>query len=197
MKSWIIIEAIARANNGTISTAQAVAAGSSRSALSLFVQEGRLERVARGVYLLPGAMEDELAVFAARSARLVFSHETALFLNGLSERTPVRHAATFPRNAVPRAGLRSALRCHYVPPAAWRLGKSVRRTSFGAAVPCYDAERTVCDIVRSRNKLDEETFLSGLRLYAASPAKDLARLDDYARRLGVSRAVQRYLEVLL
>lgn len=191
------IETSARANNGIVTASQANAAGCSRAVLSLCVRAGLLERVARGVYLFPGAMEDELAVLAVRSKRIVFSHETALFLNGLAERTPVRHAATFPRSAVPRAGLRDAIRCHYVPPELWNLGKTVRRTSFGTPVPCYDAERTVCDLVRSRNKLDEETFLAGLRLYAASPAKDVARLDDYARRLKVSRAVRRYMEVLL
>ena len=51
--------------------------------------------------------------------------------------------------------------------------------------------------MRSRNKMDEETFLAGLRLYAGRPDKDLGRLDAYARRLRVSRAVARFLEVLL
>ena len=191
------IQEIARARNGMVSTAEAVAVGCSRASLSLWVRAGLLERVAHGVYLLPDAMEDELAVMAARSKRIVFSHETALLLNGLAERTPVRHSATFPRNAVPRRELRDTIACHYVSPGNLSLGKTVRTTSFGAPVPCYDAERTVCDIVRSRNKMDEETFLSGLRLYAAWPAKDTALLDSYARALGAENAVRRYMETLL
>ena len=184
-------------HNGMITAAEAVAAGCSRASLPLWVRAGLLERVAHGVYLLPDAMEDELAVLAARSARIVFSHETALLLNGLAERTPVRHSATFPRNAVPRREFRDAVECHFVSPENWALGKTVRTTSFGSSVPCYDAERTVCDIVRSRNKMDEETFLSGLRRYAAGPAKDTARLDAYARALGTEIAVRRYMETLL
>lgn len=182
---------------GTITAAQARALGCSRASLAGWAARGRLERVAHGVYLLPEGMEDELFVLSLRSRRLVFSHETALFLNGLSERTPARHAATFPRSAVPREGVRDALRCHYVARELLDLGRSVRRTSFGNEVPCYDAERTICDLVRSRNKMDEETFLAGLRLYAARPDKDLGRLDAYARRFRVSRAVARCLEVLL
>ena len=97
---------------GTITAAQARALGCSRASLAGWAARGRLERVAHGVYLLPEGMEDELFVLSLRSRRLVFSHETALFLNGLSERTPARHAATFPRSAVPREGVRDALRCH-------------------------------------------------------------------------------------
>ena len=181
---------------GTITAAQARALGCSRASLAGWAARGRLERVAHGVYLLPEGMEDEF-VLSLRSSRLVFSHETALFLNGLAERTPARHAATFPRSAVPREGVRDALRCHYVARELLDLGRTVRRTSFGNEVPCYDAERTICDLVRSRNKMDEETFLAGLRLYAGRPDKDLGRLDAYARRLRVSRAVARFLEVLL
>ena len=57
--------------------------------------------------------------------------------------------------------------------------------------------RSGCDLVRSRNKMDGETFLAGLPLYAVRPDKDLDRLDAYARRFRASCAVARFLEVLL
>jgi len=64
-------------------------------------------------------------------------------------------------------------------------------------VPSYDMERTICDIVRSRNKMGTETFLTALKLYAASPKKDLNRLNDYARQMRMANVIRKYLEVLL
>lgn len=33
-----------------------------------------------------------------RSDKIIFSHDTALFVNGLSERTPFMHSVTIPSN---------------------------------------------------------------------------------------------------
>ena len=73
----------------------------------------------------------------------------------------------------------------------------IRRTPFGNEVRCYDAERTVCDLVRSRRRLDEELVLAGLRNWGASPGRDPARLARYARALGVFDRVKARVEVLL
>ena len=67
---------------------------------------------------------------------------------------------------------------------------------FGNEVPCYDVERTICDIIRSRARLDDESVLAGLRNYATS-RKNLNRLAEYALRLGVAEKVKSTLEVAL
>ena len=70
-------------------------------------------------------------------------------------------------------------------------------TQFGNQVPCYDMERTICDIIRSRNKLGSETFLAALKQYSADPKKNLNRLNAYAKEMGLSTLVRQYMEVLL
>ena len=70
-------------------------------------------------------------------------------------------------------------------------------TQFGNQVPCYDMERTICDIIRSRNKMGSETFLAALKQYSACPKKNLNRLNAYAREMGLSTLVRQYMEVLL
>lgn len=37
---------------------------------------------------------------------------------------------------------------------------------MGNIVHCYDTERTICDILRSRNRIDEETVISAVKNYA-------------------------------
>ena len=62
---------------------------------------------------------------------------------------------------------------------------------------CYNAERTVCDIIRSRNRLDEETVISAIKNYAVSKEKDLNLLAEYATMFGIEKILKRYMEVLL
>ena len=82
-----ILEAIKK-NNNIITTAQVVEMGFSRYLLSKYEKEGLLERERQGVYTLPDSVHDDMYTLMLCSNKIIFSHETALFLNGLSDRTP-------------------------------------------------------------------------------------------------------------
>ena len=71
------------------------------------------------------------------------------------------------------------------------------KTPAGNIVPTYDLERTIRDIVRSRNKLSTETFLAALKHYAQNPGKDLNKLYYYSQQMRISNVLRHYLEVLL
>ena len=132
-----------------------------------------------------------------RSGKIIFSHETALFLHGISDRTPFEHTVTAPSGCIPSAAIKAECKVYYIKPELFELGKTMLQTPAGNPVPCYDLERTICDVIRSRNKIGTETFLSALKQYAVSPKKDLNRLDEYARQMRVSGVLRQYLEVLL
>ena len=61
----------------------------------------------------------------------------------------------------------------------------------------YDCERTICDIIRSRNKMDFNIVNSAIREYMKSKDKDLSQLMFYAREMGIERLVIEKLGVLL
>jgi predicted transcriptional regulator of viral defense system len=147
--------------------------------------------------MLVDEMPDELLSISLRTERLVFSHETALFLHGISDRTPFVHSITAPANRVPSPSLREECKVYYIKPELFELGRTKLTTPFGNQVSCYDLERTICDIIRSRNKIGTETFLAALKQYAASPKKDLNRLNFYAKKMSLTNVVRQYLEVLL
>ena len=156
-----------------------------------------LERERQGVYVLSDTVYDDMYAFMLHSEKIVFSHDTALFLNDLSERTPFVHTVTIPSNTRLSPGIRDECICYYIKPELYELGITDRKTTFGNRVRCYNAERTVCDLLRSRNRLDEETVISGIKKYAASTEKNLKLLAEYAPQFGVSKILRRYLEVLL
>ena len=39
------------------------------------------------------------------------------------------------------------------------MGLTMMKTPFGNSVPCYDLERTICDLTRRRNKMGTDQFL--------------------------------------
>ena len=192
----IIMKSMAE-NKNMITTAEVLSLGFSKQLLLKYVQAGLLERIRQGVYILPDAIHDDMYTMMLRSEYIVFSHESALFLNGLSDRTPFMHSITLPSDKAVPGSIKDECTYFYIKPELHRLGLIERETSFGNLVRCYDPERTVCDFLRTRNRCDEETVISAIKNYAAYDKKDLNRLSDYADQLKVRTELKKYMEVLL
>ncbi len=83
-------------DNEIITTKELTELGVDKSALSRWVSQGKLERIARGIYTFPETLVDNLYVLQLRCKTGVFSHETALYMHGLSDRTPLNNVMTVP-----------------------------------------------------------------------------------------------------
>jgi len=193
----ILLQQVANDNGGIILANKAQEAGVSRAMLSYLVKNGSLERIAKGQYIFPSELPDEMLSLSHRSENIIFSHESALFLNGISERTPFEHSITVPENKRPSAQIKNSCKVYCIKSDFFNLGRTERKTIHGNLVPCYDAERTICDIIRSRSPMDEETFLAGIKLYASSKDKNLARLGSYADKFHILLKVRDFIGVLV
>lgn len=188
---------IASEHGGIIEAKIASEHGISKAMLYKLCKENKIYRIAKGQYILPDDMQDELLSISKRSDKIIFSHETALFLHGISDRVPFEHTITAPSCCIPSAAIKSECKVYYIKPELFDLGKTVLKTPSGNEVQAYNLERTICDCIRSRNKMGTETFLAALKMYAASPKKDLNKLNSYAKKLRVFNVLRQYLEVLL
>lgn len=191
------LKTIAYENGGIIETKIATQRGISRSLLAKMCKQNKIQRIMNGQYIFPDEIQDELFSISKRSDKIIFSHETALYLHGISDRTPFEHTITAPSNHVPSTSIATECKVYYIKPELFELGKTTLNSMAGNPVAAYDLERTICDIVRSRNKVGTETFLAALKMYAASSKKDLNKLNSYAKRLRIAGVVRKYLEVLL
>jgi len=75
-------------NNNIITTSQVFSLGFSKQMLTNYVKAGPLERIRHEVYILPAAVHDDMYTLMLCSDEIAFSHDTTLFLNGLSDRMP-------------------------------------------------------------------------------------------------------------
>lgn len=178
-----------------VPTAQTI--GISRAMLSYLVKIGDLQRVAQGMYMPATEITDDLLVISCRSPLIVFSHETALALHKLHNRIPVVPSVTLPSGKRIPHSIETAVSVYHVRKAFHHLGITEMTSFLGNRIPCYDKERTICDIVRSRSRLDEETYVSAIRNYSRLPEKDLPRLFAYAEKMGLSQKMHGALEVIL
>lgn len=190
---------LAQSNGGKIQTSQVVSQSLRKEALRELVIEGNLVRVCRGLYMLPDSIVDEYEICQLKIPRGIFSYDSALYLQKLSNRVPeMFHMTIFYDYKV--TGVReknSKIVLHYVSSDILALGKTKVRTAFGAEVYSYDPERTILDIIKDKDKLDSQTFTDALKFYFESKNKNLLKLSKYAKTMGLSKNLSVYTEVLL
>ena len=80
--------------------------------------------------------------------------------------------------------------------ALTNFGKILVETPYGNKVFCYDIERTICDIIRDKNKIEKYQFVDALKRYTSLKVKDIAKLYKYAEKFGIKDEVKKYIEVL-
>jgi predicted transcriptional regulator of viral defense system len=144
-----------------------------------------------------GIIEDELFSFQSRYSSTIFSHETALYLHGLTDRTPLTYSISVPSGYHSEFLNNSGHKIFYVSRDLFDLGITSMNTPHGNQVRTTDLERTICDIVRSRNQIDIQVRNAALKGYVRNQDRNLDRLYRYAKRLHIQSIVREYLEILL
>ena len=196
-QTWNCIKEVAEKNNGFIKTAEIEEIGISRPLIKRYVDQGLLEAVCRGLYVLTDDIVDEYALLQVRSKYAVFSHGTALFLWGLSDRTPHIYDITVPQgsNVTLLKRDNANLRCHYVQQDQYVIGITEVKSPQGAMVKVYDKERCICDLIREKDQVDMQIYTQALKDYFKSKPNH-RKLIKYGRIFGIEDKIRIYMEVL-
>lgn len=67
---------------------------------------------------------------------------------------------------------------------------------FGNKVKVYDKERTICDLIKYRDKYDGETFIKAIKAYI-NGKYDQIKLFQYARIMKIEKKVFEIMEIIL
>lgn len=192
-----MLESLIEKKDGLILTKDVTDAGIPRTYLGSLVKEDILERMAHGIYLSRDAFEDELYSLQARSKRLIYSHETALYLHGLTDRDPMQWVGTVPTGYNSTKLKNEGVKVYFIKKELHQIGTTTGKTEFGRDITLYDKERTICDLIRSRNNLDADLINEAIRRYVRSKDKNIPLLLRYAEQFRVHRILRNYLEILL
>jgi len=196
MESSAMLRQLMQNNGGWITASQVTAAGIPRSRLSECVAAEQIYKAERGVYVLPEVWEDEMLALQYRFAAGVFSHETALYLHKLTDRTPASYTMTFPFGYNPTGAKKKGLITKSAKEPIFSQGVVEIASPCGNPIRVYDAERTLCDILRGQG-IDPGVTAMAFREYLAAGKVEVGKIMDYAKALRVTVKAQNYLEVLL
>jgi predicted transcriptional regulator of viral defense system len=188
---------ILQEQKGIVRTADLVDLDIPTTYLSIMTKRGELERVAWGVYQKPTLLEDEFFLFQSQHKAAIFSHETALFLHDLSDRTPQFVSCTVPSGYHSVALDESTHQVFYVKRKLLEMGVVERQSPHGNPLRVTGMERTIVDILRSRNRIEDQILFDALKRYARLKSKNIELLYRYAERFRVQNILRPYMEVLL
>ncbi len=191
------LQSILMQNGGMITTAQANEVGISNERMRLFVKSGDLERVTFGVYVLPDEFADKMYIFQLRRPKIIYSHETALFLHDLTDRDPINYTVTVPTGYNATKLKEDGFSVFTIKRELHEIGVTKLTTMFGNSVIAYGLERTICDCLRSRNQLDIAIVTDAIKRYALRKDKNLNTLMQMAEMFRVAKPLRSYMEVLL
>jgi len=183
--------------HGIIQTARLAQFNIPRTYLAILERNGEIERVSRGVYRATNALEDELYAFQSVYKSSVYSHETALYLHDLTDRSPLYYSITVPSGYHSMALNNSQNKVFYVKRGLSSLGVESMKSPHGNEIRVTGLDRTICDILRSRNQMDIQLVNDALKRYVKSPKKNLDLLYQCARQFGVQKIAQAYIAILL
>ena len=187
---------ILKENNGIVKTKFLKKENIDRKVLLRMVDENIIERVDRGLYIDVNIIEDEFYIFQYKCKKAIFSHSTALYFHDLSDRSPIRYMVTVPSGYNSRLIRDDVYVFNYIKKDLYDLGKIKVKTIYQNEVYCYDVERTICDIVRDKDKIDPALFVDAMRRYVALKNNDYGKLYNYAEKLNIKDEIVKYMEVL-
>lgn len=184
-------------HNGYLFSKDVENAGISRTYLASYVKERGLEKVSKGIYISPDTWEDELYILQLRYPKVIFSGETALYIHGLIDREYSQITVTVPPRFNRTRLLSEGVLIRQEKEESYNLGIIELQTNFGNTVRVYDVEKTICDLVKMRGKIEVQHYQTAIKSYMRRKDKNLTRLLKYAEALKVRDEIMKYIEVML
>lgn len=197
MEIFEVISKLAEETNGIITTKRIEEAGISRTVIKSYVDSGELVREGRGIYSLASELPDEYKILQMRSEKIIFSYGTALYLWGMSDRTPHYLDVTVPQgyNMSKIKKDNPKINFHYVQRDLWNIGITQTKTALGNSVNLYDKERCICDVILMKKEIDKQIYIQAIKEYFKTEYNS-RKIIKYAKIFGVEDQTRDYLDIL-
>lgn len=182
--------------NGYLTTKDVIEHNIPRIYLSRLIDEHIIERISRGVYIKSNDIPDDMIILQNKSKNAIYSHMTALYLYGLSNRIPIKYDITVNQGYNGSLQKEKNVNLFYIKKDLLNLGLTTYTLDSGYEIKVYDLERTICDIIKNKNRLDQEVINKAIREYFYSKNKNVLKLYEYAKKLKIYDKVRNTFEVL-
>lgn len=167
--------------------------------IKVLLKSGEIEQVRRGFYKFTDEESfSDVPVIKKLFPDGVICMESALDFYGYTDRVPSAwHLAVDSRSARARFKIDYPIvKPHFVKSDRYSAGITEAEID-GTLIKIYDKERTICDILLHRNKVDAEVFNTAIKRYAADSGKVIPNLVKYSTILHIEKKVREVLGIWL
>ena len=182
--------------NGYLTTKEVTNNNIPRTYLTKLIKENKIERVSHGVYIKKNVLVDEFVVLQSKSKYAIYSNTTALYLHGFSNRIPIRYDITIKSGYKGSLQKEDNVNLFYTKNELLDLGVINYKLDSGNIIRVYDLDKTICDIIKNKKKIDAEIFNKAIREYFYSKKKNTLKLYEYAKKMNIYNKVRDTFEVL-
>ena len=163
------------------------------------LEKGEIEQIRHGYYqYIDDDSYSDISILKALFPDGVLCRESALDYYGYTERTPSAwHIAVDRQTSRRRFQIDYPIvKPHFVVSDKFSVGIEIVEIE-GSEIQIYDRERTICDCLKHRNKLNAEVFNGAIQCYLADGKKNEGRLGKYASVFHVDKKVRGILGIWL
>ena len=182
--------------NGYLNTKDVTVNNIPRFYLTKLIKTGKIERVSRGVYIKKNELVDEFVILQSKSKNAIYSNTTALYLHGFSNRIPIKYDITINNGYNGSLQKEDNVNLFYTKKELLELGAINYKLDSGNIIKVYDLDKTICDIIKNKKKIDAEIFNKAIREYFYSKKKNTLKLYEYAKKMNIYNKVRDTFEVL-
>lgn len=184
-------------NNGFLQTDAVTKANIPRVYIKEMEKRGELYKAERGIYLKVGTVDDELYRTIMKYKGVIFSHGTAMKLHGMLKDYEAQPTVTVKTGINPTKLKQRGYKVFTIKDDLMDVGAIMMETPQGNTVKTYTIERTVCDIVRSRNQLGDNLLALTLNEYFTKEDRDEEKLMEMAEIFHICNIIEDYKRVLI
>ncbi|NLC66507.1 MAG: hypothetical protein GX752_06175 [Clostridium sp.] len=185
-------------NGGVLKTSELKELGLSSRQINKLLGEGMISKIKYGFYESNEYPLKEQVIIARLFPKAVIFLESALMHYGYTDRIPSAWQIAVDRHSKPNQYdiEYPVIEPYYLEPKFIDIGVDIIHED-GVDIRIYDRDRTICDILRYENKLEEEVFTNAIKRYVKDPKKNVRRLFEYAGEFNITNKVQTYIGVWL
>lgn len=197
MKNYENIKNFVKKNDGIMTWGKLRENGISNYFIKKLVEDGILEKYSYGIYIRNDIFEDEFYILQQRNKKIVYSYNTALYILNETEKTPEQIDVTVYKGYNVHR-LSKNIKVHYVLKDNLYLGAIEVQSPQGFKVITYNLERTLCDIIKSKNTgIDKEQTNKFIQSMLLKNKVDSSILVEYAKKLKCEKRVREIMDILM
>ncbi len=179
-----------------ITTKELIEKGYSHYFIKKMQQENYLSKLKRGIYSINLTTESQYSEIKAIVPNGILCLLGAAYIHQLTTFIPKDYQLAISNKSKIVLPTYPSIKLYYWSKKRLETG-IIEKEIEGVTMKIYDVEKTVCDIIRYRNKIGLDTVKEILKSYLKLKDKNLSVLNQYAKKLGNSKLITTYVSILI